>query len=123
MVRVATKARLATLIAACFIASAVYWVLNVYWYGAHQVSPVSIAFQFAKFLVGVLLILRQGFAPYLVLILMVWPLVALGMGVMVLPSSHPGIYMAFYVPAWAMLMSSIAVLMFDLRRDGYYKYG
>ncbi|PNE01843.1 hypothetical protein A15D_02619 [Alcanivorax sp. MD8A] len=105
------------------VGAAIYSLAGLSWSAPPALLTMAVIYQLLRLTAGAALFFRFGIAPYLLVVVLLWSVVATLQGYSVHPLSHQSIYVIIYTVVSIVFLASIALYSFHLKRKGYFLGG
>lgn len=102
------------------VGTAIYSIITIPWSAPAELLVKAILFQGLKLAAGVTLFSRQVVAPYLLSVILLWSIVATGLGFQVSPLTEQSITTIIYMAVNIVFLLAVTLYSFSLRCKGYF---
>jgi len=105
------------------VGAAIYSLAGLSWSAPPALLAMAIIYQLLRLVAGTALFFRFGIAPYLLVVILLWSVVATLLGYSANPVSHQSAYVIIYAVVSTLFLASIVLYSFSLKRKGYFWVG
>lgn len=105
------------------VGAAIYSLAGLSWSAPPALLAMAIIYQLLRLVAGTALFFRFGIAPYLLVVILLWSVVATLLGYSANPVSHQSAYVIIYAVVSTVFLASIVLYSFYLKRKGYFLGG
>ncbi|MEH6783860.1 MAG: hypothetical protein V7688_08265 [Alcanivorax jadensis] len=105
------------------VGAAIYSLAGLSWSAPPALLAMASIYQLLRLVAGIALFFRFGIAPYLLVVILLWSVVATLLGYCANPLSHQSAYVIIYTVVSTAFLASIVLYSFHLKRKGYFLGG
>lgn len=102
------------------VGAAIYSLASLSWSNPPALLAMAITYQILRLVAGIALFFRFGIAPYLLVAILLWTVVAILLGYSANPISNQSAFVVIYTVVSTVFLSSIVLYSFHLKKKGYF---